>query len=101
MRVSNHWLDFGEPDARDVTLFKSGAEIFTRLANNYNISARIDYRDEHDTRFGTTEGFQLNSELQYNYRQLSVATGLEFNMHDRRNDEIDGSFLYFRLKRFF
>jgi len=32
---------------------------------------------------------------------LSIVTGVEFNTLDRRNDEIDGSFLYFRLKRFF
>lgn len=99
--VLNHWLDFDEPDERDVVLFKSGAEIFSRLTENWSISARADYRDEDDTRFGTTRGFQFNSELQYNFRQLSIFTGVEFNSLNRRNDEIDGSFLYFRLKRFF
>jgi hypothetical protein len=101
VRVVNHWLDFGEPDARDVVLFKSGAEIFSRLTDTCNISARADYRDEDDTRFGTTRGFQFNSELQYNFRQLSIATGIELNSLNRRNDEIDGSFLYFQLKRTF
>jgi hypothetical protein len=101
VRVINHWLDFGDPDARDVVLFKSGVEIFSRLTNTFSISARADYRDEDDTRFGTTRGFQFNSELQYNFRQLSIATGIELNSLDRRNDKIDGSFLYFRLKRFF
>ncbi len=101
VQVLNHWLDFDEPDERDVVLFKSGAEIFSRLTNELSISARADYRDEDDTRFGATRGFQFNSEVQYNFRQLSITTGVEFNSLDRRNDEIDGSFLYFRLKRSF
>ena len=101
MRVINHWLDFREPDERDVMLFKSGAEIFSRLTNEYSISARADYRDEDDTRFGITRGFQFNSELKYNLRQLSILAGVEFNVLDRRNDEIDSSLVYFQLKRFF
>jgi len=101
MRVINHWLDFSEPDERDVELFKTGAEVFSRLTNEYSISARADYRDEDDTRFGITRGFQFSSELKYNFRQLSVLAGVEFNVLDRRNDEIDSSLLYFRLKRFF
>jgi len=101
MRVINHWLNFSEPDERDVELFKTGAEVFSRLTNEYSISARADYRDEDDTRFGITRGFQFISELKYNFRQLSVLAGAEFNVLDRRNDEIDSSLLYFRLKRFF
>ena len=101
VRILNHWMDFDEPDARDVVLFKSGAEIYSRLTDEYTISARADYRDEDDTRFGTTRGFQFSSELKYNFRQLSIPAGIECNVLDRRNDEIDGSFLYFRLKRFF
>ena len=101
VRALNHWLEFGRPDERDVVLFKTGAEIFSRLTDTYGLSARADYRDEDDTRFGTTRGFQFTSELQYNLRQLSVVTGIEFNTLSRRNDQIDGSFLYFRLKRFF
>lgn len=99
--VLNQWLDFGVPDERDVVLFKAGTEVFSRLTEKYNLSARADYRDEDDSRFGATRGFQFNSELQYNVRQLSIITGVEFNTLDRRSDEIDGSFLYFRLKRFF
>ncbi|MFC1637263.1 hypothetical protein ACFL5Z_20785 [Planctomycetota bacterium] len=101
VRVLNQWLDFGQPDARDVVLFKTGAEIFSRLTDKYDISTRVDYRDEDDTRFGTTRGFQINSELRYNYRQLNIVAGVEYNTLSRRNDEIDGSFLYIRLKRFF
>lgn len=101
VRVLNHWLDFGAPDERDVVLFKTGTEVFSRLTDRYGVSARADYRDEDDTRFGTTRGFQFSSELQYNVRQLSIVAGVEFNTLDRRNDNIDGSFLYFRLKRLF
>jgi hypothetical protein len=101
LRVSNHWLDFDEPDDRDVELFRSGAEIFSRLTDEYNISVRADYRDEDDTRFGSTRGFQFNTEIQYSFRQLSFTAGIEINSLDRRNDTIDGDFLYFRLKRFF
>jgi hypothetical protein len=101
MRVINHWLDFREPDERDVVLFKSGAEVFSRLTNEYSISARADYRDEDDTRFGNTRGFQFSSELKYIFRQLSILAGVEFNVLDRRNDEIDSSLVYFQLKRFF
>jgi hypothetical protein len=101
LRVSNHWLDFDEPDDRDVVLFKSGAEIFSRLSDEYSISARADYRDEDDTRFGSTRGFQFNSEVQYNFRQLNISAGIEINSLNRRRDTIDGDFLYFRLKRFF
>ena len=82
-------------------LFKTGAEVFSRLTDEYSISARADYRDEDDTRFGITRGFQFSSELKYNYRQLSMLAGIELNMLDRRNDEIDNSLLYFRIKRFF
>ena len=101
VRVLNHWLDFGRPDKRDVVLFKSGAEIYSRLTQECSISTRADYRNEDDTRFGITKGFQLNSELKYNFRQMSIATGIELNLLERRRDEIDGSFLYFKLKRFF
>ena len=101
VRASNHWLDFDEPDERDVTVFRAGGEIFSRLTDKYTISAQIDYRDEDDTRFGKTEGFQLNSELQYSYRQLSVAIGIEVNSLERRDDEISGDFVYIRVRRSF
>ena len=101
LRVSNNWLDFDEPDDRDIVLFKSGAEIFSRLTDELNISTRADYRDEDDTRFGSTRGFQFNSEIQYNFRQLNFTAGIEINSLNRRNDTIDGDFLYFKLKRFF
>jgi hypothetical protein len=97
----NQWLHFSEPDKRDVTLFRTGAEIFSRLTNEYSISARVNYRDEDDTRIGITRGFQIISELKYNFRQLSIFTGVEYNMLDRRGDEINSSYLYLNLKRFF
>jgi len=101
LRVMNHWLDFGEPDERDVVLFKTGGELYSRLSDQCGVSARADYRNEDDTRFGITRGFQINSELQYTFRQMSVSTGFELNLLNRRRDEIDGGYLYFKLKRFF
>ncbi|MHC4356669.1 MAG: hypothetical protein ACYS0H_28555, partial [Planctomycetota bacterium] len=80
---------------------KTGGELYSRLSDQCGISARADYRDEDDTRFGTTRGFQINSELQYKFRQMSISTGVEVSLLNRRRDEIDGSYLYFRLKRFF
>jgi hypothetical protein len=32
---------------------------------------------------------------------MTIATGIELNLLERRRDEIDGSFLYFKLKRLF
>ena len=99
--VSNQWLDFSQPDARDIVLFKASAELSTRLTKDCSISARTDYRDEDDSRLGSTRGFQVNSELKYNLRQLNITAGVEINSLDRRNDKIDGSFLYIQLKRCF
>ncbi len=101
LRVSNQWLDFGEPDERDVVLFRSGAEIFSRLTEEFDITARADYRDEDDTRFGITRGFQFISELKYTFRRMSISGGVELNRLNRRRDEIDGTYLYLKLKRFF
>ncbi|MHC4692532.1 MAG: hypothetical protein ACYS67_07310 [Planctomycetota bacterium] len=101
VRVLNHWLDFGEPDPRDVSLFSSGGEIYSRLTNRLGMIARIDYRDEDDTRFGITRGFQLNSELEYNYRQLRIYAGLEFNFLEQGGVETNSDYFYIRLKRLF
>lgn len=99
--VSNQWLYFGEPENYDIVVFRAGGEIFSRLTDKYNVSARFDYRNEDDSRFGITEGVQLTSELQYNYRRLSITTGVELSLLKRRDDEINSSFLYLRLRRFF
>lgn len=96
-----HWLDFGAPDERDVELFRTGMELFSRLNDYIGVSLRIDYRDEQDSRFGPTRGFQLRSEVEYNYRQLSVATGAELSMLERRDDILNNILLYLRLVRYF
>ena len=96
-----HWLNFGEPDDRDVTLYKAGAELFSRLGSHYDLSSAINYRNEQDSRFGRTRGLQFTSELRYSYRQLSLATGAELSFLRRRNDEINNAFVYLRLKREF
>lgn len=99
--VSNQWLEFGNPDARDVQLLKSDAKVFSRLSNTYTVSAGVDYRDEDDTRFGVTRGFQFDTELQYRYRQVSAKLGAELNFLSRRDDEINSAFLYFQVQRRF
>ena len=97
----NQWLDFGEPDARQVTLFDGTAEIFSRLTDNYSISGSVDYRNEEDSRFGTTRGFQFETELEYQYRQFRATVGAELDLLERRDDQIDSVFLYVRaLRRF-
>ncbi len=101
VRAFSHWLDFGEPDPRDVSLFSSGGEIYSRLTNRLGILARLDYRDEDDTRFGITRGFQLRSELEYNYRQLTINAGLEFSFLEQGGVESSSDFFYIRLKRLF
>ena len=99
--VGNQWLDFSEPDTRQVQLFETTAEIFSRLTDNYSISSAVNYRHEDDTRFGTTKGFQIDSKLEYQYRQVTATIGAELSFLERRDDRIDGIFLYVRaLRRF-
>ncbi len=99
--VGNQWLDFSEPDDRQVQLFETTAEIFSRLTDNYSISSAVNYRNEQDTRFGTTRGFQIDNKLEYQYRQVTATIGAELNFLERRDDRIDGVFLYIRaLRRF-
>ncbi len=99
--VSNQWLDFGEPDARDVTLLKGDARLFSRLTETCSISAGADYRDEEDTRFGVTRGVQFETELLYRYRQVSAKVGAELSFLNRRDDEINSVFLYLQVQRRF
>jgi hypothetical protein len=99
--LMNQWLDFGEPDDREVTLLEASAEVFSRLTDNYSLSASVDYRDEEDTRFGMTKGFQIDSRLEYQYRQFTATIGAEFDFLERRDDRIDSVFLYIRAQRRF
>ncbi len=101
IHASKHWLDFGDPDPRDIELFRVGGEIFSRLTDEYSISARLDFRDEEDSSVGTTEGIQFASELRYNFRRLSVTTGVEYDFLERRKNELSTIFLFFRLRRTF
>ncbi|UCD52545.1 MAG: hypothetical protein JSW27_07890 [Phycisphaerales bacterium] len=99
--ISNQWLEFGAPDARDVQLLKGDAKLFSRLSNTCTVSAGVDYRDEDDTRFGVTRGFQFETELQYRYRQVSAKLGAELSFLSRRDDEINSAFLYLQVQRRF
>ena len=82
-------------------LLKGDAKIFSRLTDAYSWSAGVDYRHEDDTRFGITEGFQFDTELQYRYRQVSAKLGAELNFLSRRDDEINSVFIYLQLQRRF
>jgi hypothetical protein len=101
VQVTAQTLDLGEPDDRDVTLFVFGGDLVRRLTNRYSISAIIDYRDEEDSRFGVTKGFQLRSELRYNYRQVRLTAGTAFNQFSRRDNENESVGFYIRLRRLF
>jgi hypothetical protein len=99
--LMNQWLDFGEPDARQVDLLEATAEIFSRLTDEYSMSSSVDYRDEDDSRFGITRGFHIDSKLEYHYRQFTATVGAELNFLERRDDRIDGVFLYIKAQRRF
>ena len=99
--VTNQWLDFGAPDERDVTLLEATTEVFSRLTDHYSLEASLDYRDEEDTRFGVTRGFQFDTELEYQYRQFRATIGAELNLLERRDDQIDSVFFYVKVQRRF
>ncbi|MHC4083646.1 MAG: hypothetical protein ACYSWZ_05140 [Planctomycetota bacterium] len=101
LQAFNHWLEYGEPFPRNVVLFSSSGKIYGRLTDRYNISAGINYRDEDDSRFGVTRGFEIYSELEYLYRQVNFTAGVELDILKRREVETNGYFFYFRLKRLF
>jgi hypothetical protein len=99
--AANQWLDFSEPDARQVQLFETTAEFFSQLTDNCSISSTVNYLNEQDTRFGTTRGFQIDSKLDFQYRQVTATLGAELSLLERRDDRIEGIFLYLRaLRRF-
>lgn len=97
----NQWLDFGAPDERQVTLFDGTVDIFTRLTADYSLSGSVDYRNEEDSRFGPTRGFQFKTELGYQHRQFGATVGAELDLLERRGDEINSIFLYLRAIRRF
>ncbi|MHC4394273.1 MAG: hypothetical protein ACYS1A_01335 [Planctomycetota bacterium] len=101
LRVSNHWLSFTQPQTRDIALFNASGTLNSILSDKYNLATSVNYRDEDDTRFGATEGFDLRSELKYNYRQLNVIAGVEYDLLDRRGNQSNSTFFYLRIKRFF
>jgi hypothetical protein len=101
VRVAQLWQDFGGLNARDVDLFTVGGSIASRLTDRYSILGSVDYRDEEDTLSGTTEGFQLNAELRYNYRKLSVSAGIDLDLLSLNENDTDSTFIYLRVRRVF
>lgn len=101
VQASNYWLEYKAPDNRDIELLNLGTKITSRLTQKYNITAQIDYRNEDDSVFGNTEGFDVRTELQYKFRQLSFNVGFELDFLNRREIENNNTFTYFRITRYF
>lgn len=101
IHATAHWLDFGDPAPRDLTLFTFGTSVYSRLTPYLTITNMLNWRDEDDSVFGKTEGVSVSSELRYDYRQMHVMAGFEYNNLERRDDIIKGILLYLRLKRHF
>lgn len=99
--LTDQWLDFGKPDARKVALLEATAELFSRLSDKYSLSSSLDYRNEDDTRFGLTKGFQIDNKLEYHYRQFTATIGAELSFLERRDDEINSMFFYVKAQRRF
>jgi hypothetical protein len=99
--ASNSWTDYTGSPPYNVTLLTLGAEALSRLTPQWEVSARVDYRDEDDSRQGKTRGFQWDIQGKYRYRQLDVKLGVEYNALDRLNNERRGWFQYLRVQRKF
>lgn len=93
--------NFGEPQVRDVDSMSLGSEFFWRLSEKYNFTANANYVEENDSLFGDTKGFEFNSELEYNNRQFSCLTGVEYSTLTRTSSETETLFLYMRIRRTF
>ena len=101
LRSTWQFIEYGDPDPRNIEIFRAGAELNSKINDKLSIATLMEYQNEEDTRFGKTKGFQFNGEVRYLYRQFSLTSGLEVNSLQRREDKIDNIFLYCRLKRFF
>lgn len=93
--------DFSGLRIREMDSFTTGTTYWCRLSSRLSVSADMEYHDEDDTDFGVTKGFEINSELSYNYRQLSAHAGVEYDFLKRRATTTDSLFVYFRVKRTF
>lgn len=99
--VSNLSNDFGGAEPHEVRIFSVGGELSSRLADAYRLVGGVNYRRERDSSFGNTSGFQYDIGLRYGYRQLTISTGVEFDMLSQNRDDRESTFFYFRLKRIF
>ena len=99
--ASQRWIDYTTEPRYDVELLTVGSDVIMPLTDAYSLSGRVDYRNEEDSRQGTTRGFQCRAECRYRFRQVSARLGAEFSTLDRLSHERDTVFVYFRLKRMF
>ncbi len=99
--ASNQDWTFQETQPRDLEIFRTGFDLYSRLSGRQTFNASIDYRNEKDSRFGNTEGFQVRGEMKYIYRKLNIRFGVETSMLKRRSSTHDNLFSYIRLQRSF
>jgi len=99
--VRNLWNEFGGTNPHDVEALTAGGALSSQLTERHTLFGNVDYRRERDSSFGNTRGFQFDIRLQYDYRQLSVSTGIELDTLSQERDEWDTTFYYFRLRRRF
>jgi hypothetical protein len=99
--ATNDWTDYTTEDPYDITLFTAGGELIARLTDRYSLASKVFYRDEEDSRQGTTQGYDWDTELRYQFRQLSYVTGVELSFLDYVDSETDNVRWYFRLERDF
>ncbi|MBN1766329.1 MAG: hypothetical protein JW860_13800 [Sedimentisphaerales bacterium] len=84
-KLSQSWIETGGLNARDTTLFNARGKLKTRMGNHLRLIGGIEWRDEDRSDVGRTQGFRFNSELKYDYRQLSLKMGWEYSLLDRDN----------------
>ena len=101
LHLSNEWENFGEPDSRELEIFEIGGQLSSELTERTSLAFNLDYFTEEDSRFGPTEGLQFDINLMYNYRRMSLITGLEFDLREREDNKDSSAFWYIRMRRIF
>lgn len=101
LHIYSLWNDFGGENPHDVEVLTAGGTLSSRFTERHTLVGSADYRREHDSSFGNTRGFQFDIGLKYDYRQLSLSTGVAFDMLSQQRDDRDTTFYYFRLRRNF
>ncbi|MCP4710120.1 MAG: hypothetical protein GY869_15965, partial [Planctomycetes bacterium] len=83
VHVAQAWYDFTGARSRETQLFTTGGSLVSQISDKTNLFVGVDWRDETDSDVGDTRGLRFTSELNYQFRLLTVTTGLEFYSLDR------------------